>query len=215
MFEKFTDRARRVVVLSQEEARTLGHPQIGAEHLLLGLIREGEAVAAQVLAGFGVGLDGARRQVLELVGTGEQAPSGHLPFSQGAQQAMQRANRESLERGLDYIGTEHLLLALVRDNAGTAVQAGSAAVQTGGAAAQAGGAAAQAGAAGTAIHAGALGAGVAPGAPGAGVQAGAAGAAPEAAGFAVQALVRLGAEPQKVAQAVDDLIARYQAARNQ
>ncbi|WP_222871592.1 Clp protease N-terminal domain-containing protein [Nonomuraea sp. PA05] len=206
MFEKFTDRARRVVVLSQEEARTLGHPQIGTEHLLLGLVREGEAVAAQVLAGFGVGLDGARRQVLEIVRPGAQAPSGHLPFSPGAQQAMQRANRESLERGLDYIGTEHLLLGLVRESTGTQVQAGNAGAHAG-----TPGAGVHAGMPGAGAHAGVP--GTAPGVPG--TAPGVPGTAPEAGGAAVQALVRLGADPLKVAQAVDELVARYQAARSQ
>ncbi|WP_311132161.1 Clp protease N-terminal domain-containing protein [Nonomuraea gerenzanensis] len=123
MFEKFTDRARRVVVLSQEEARALDHHHIGTEHLLLGLVREGEAVAAQVLEGFGIGLDDARRQIVELVGRGEQPPTGHLPFTARAHQALELANRESMDKGLDYIGTEHLLLGLVREGAGTGAQA--------------------------------------------------------------------------------------------
>ncbi|GAA2903137.1 hypothetical protein GCM10020220_110530 [Nonomuraea rubra] len=123
MFERFTDRARRVLVLSQEEARALDHHHIGTEHLLLGLVREGEAVAAKALEGFGIGLEGARRQVVELAGRGETAAQGHLPFTARASRALQLAGQESQDRGLDYIGTEHLLLGLVREGTGTGVQA--------------------------------------------------------------------------------------------
>lgn len=123
MFERFTDRARRVLVLSQEEARALDHHHIGTEHLLLGLVREGEAVAAKALEGFGIGLEEARRQVVELVGRGETAAQGHLPFTARASRALQLAGQESQDRGLDYIGTEHLLLGLVREGTGTGVQA--------------------------------------------------------------------------------------------
>ncbi|GAA4914059.1 hypothetical protein GCM10023334_014030 [Nonomuraea thailandensis] len=149
MFERFTDRARRVLVLAQEEARALDHHHIGTEHLLLGMIREGEAVAAKALEGFGVGIEGARRQVVELVGRGETAAQGHLPFTARASRALQLAGQESTDRGLDYIGTEHLLLGLVREGTGTAVQA----------------------------------------------------------------LVKLGADPAGIRQAVDELVARYQAPR--
>jgi ATP-dependent Clp protease ATP-binding subunit ClpC len=123
LFERFTDRARKILVLSQEEARALDHHHIGTEHLLLGMIREGEAVAAKALEGFGIGLEGARRQVVELVGRGESAAQGHLPFTARASRALQLAGQESADRGLDYIGTEHLLLGLVREGTGTAVQA--------------------------------------------------------------------------------------------
>ncbi|MCP2363543.1 ATP-dependent Clp protease ATP-binding subunit ClpA [Nonomuraea thailandensis] len=149
LFERFTDRARRVLVLAQEEARALDHHHIGTEHLLLGMIREGEAVAAKALEGFGVGIEGARRQVVELVGRGETAAQGHLPFTARASRALQLAGQESTDRGLDYIGTEHLLLGLVREGTGTAVQA----------------------------------------------------------------LVKLGADPAGIRQAVDELVARYQAPR--
>ncbi|NJP96179.1 hypothetical protein HCN51_43250 [Nonomuraea sp. FMUSA5-5] len=123
MFERFTDRARRVIVLSQEEARALHHHHIGTEHLLLGMLREGEAVAAQALESFGIGLDDARRQVVELVGQGAAPASGHLPFTAGATRALQRAGRESQGRGLDHIGTEHLLLGLVLEGEGAGAEA--------------------------------------------------------------------------------------------
>lgn len=122
MFERLTDRARRVVILSQEEARTLNHGHIGTEHVLLGLLREGEAVAAKVLESLGVGLEGARGKVAELRGRGETAPTGHLPFTTRAAKVLELSNTEAAERGVEHIGTEHLLLALLREGTGTGVQ---------------------------------------------------------------------------------------------
>ncbi|MEU7747583.1 Clp protease N-terminal domain-containing protein [Nonomuraea sp. NPDC049158] len=122
MFEKFTDRARRIIVLSQDEARTLNHDSIGTEHLLLGLIREDEGVGAQVLKNLGLTLEDVRRQVEESRSRGESAPSGYLPFTSSANEVLQAANQESVQRGLDHIGTEHLLLGLIRDRASVAVQ---------------------------------------------------------------------------------------------
>lgn len=121
MFERFTDAARAVVVLAQEEARTLAHHHIGSGHLLLGLIREQDGIAAQALEGLGLGLDSVRRQVSEVVvesderdGLGGQDPAGHLPFSPLAKKALELALREALEIGHNFIGTEHLLMGLVR-----------------------------------------------------------------------------------------------------
>jgi ATP-dependent Clp protease ATP-binding subunit ClpA len=122
MFEKLTDRARRVVILSQEETRTLNHERIGSEHLFLGLLREGGGIAAQVLMSQGITLENARRQVAEFTGAGQAAPSGHIPFSQRANKLIQGSNDESLRRGLDYIGTEHLLLALIHQGDSGALQ---------------------------------------------------------------------------------------------
>jgi ATP-dependent Clp protease ATP-binding subunit ClpA len=122
MFEKFTDRARRIVVLSQEEAKTLNHDSIGTEHVLLGLIREDEGVGAQVLKNLGLSVEDVRRQVEESRGRGESATSGYLPFTPAAGEVLQAANQESVQRGLDYIGTEHLLLGLIRDDASVAAQ---------------------------------------------------------------------------------------------
>lgn len=116
MFERFTDRARRVVVLAQEEARMLDHNWIGAEHLLLGLIHEGESVGARTLKPFGVSLEAARR-VEEIIGRGERKPSGHVPFTPRAKKVLELALREALQLGHSYIGPEHILLGLVRDGA--------------------------------------------------------------------------------------------------
>lgn len=114
MFERFTDQARRVVVLAQEESRLLGHEHIGSHHLLLGLIREGEGDAAQALTAAGVTLDDARRQVERIVGRGQsQLRSGHIPFTPGAKKALELSLRESLQLGHDDIGTEHVLLGLL------------------------------------------------------------------------------------------------------
>ena len=107
MFERFTDRARRVIVLAQEEARTLQHNYIGTEHLLLGLIREGEGVAAKALASKGVELDATRKQVEEMIGKGNAAPNGHIPFTPHAKQVLEFSLREALQLGHSYIGTEH------------------------------------------------------------------------------------------------------------
>lgn len=106
MFERFTDRARRVIVLAQEEARALQHNYIGTEHLLLGLIREGEGVAAKALASKGVELDATRKQVEEMIGKGNAAPNGHIPFTPHAKQVLEFSLREALQLGHSYIGTE-------------------------------------------------------------------------------------------------------------
>ena len=115
MFERFTDRARRVIVLAQEEARALQHNYIGTEHLLLGLIREGEGVAAKALASKGVELDATRKQVEEMIGKGNAAPNGHIPFTPHAKQVLEFSLREALQLGHSYIGTEHILLGLIRE----------------------------------------------------------------------------------------------------
>jgi len=123
VFERFTDRARQVVVLSQEEARLLRHNHIGTEHLLLGLLREGEGVAAQVLESQGVSLETVRGQIERLVGPDEAGPSGHIPFTPRAKKVLELALREAMQLGCDYIGTEHLLLGLIREGEGVAAQA--------------------------------------------------------------------------------------------
>jgi len=115
MFERFTDRARRVIVLSQDEARQLSHDYIGTEHLLLGMLREGEGVAAVALEGSGITLDAARADVEARVGRGTRTPSGHIPFTPRAKQVLEMALREALDRGHDYLGTEHILLGLLRE----------------------------------------------------------------------------------------------------
>src|SRR5437867_12711807 len=113
MFERFTDRARRVVVLAQEEARLLDHNRIGTEHLLLGLIREGEGIAAQALESMDISLETVRQQVVEIIGRGQTVPTGHIPFSPRAKKVLELALREALQLGHNYIGTEHLLLGLI------------------------------------------------------------------------------------------------------
>jgi len=120
VFERFTDRARQVVVLAQDEARGLGHAYIGTEHLLLGLLREEEGVAARVLGSLGLTLEAVRNRVAELVGRGEEAPAGQIPFSPRAKKVLELALREALSIGHNYIGTEHILLGLVRANEGAA-----------------------------------------------------------------------------------------------
>jgi ATP-dependent Clp protease ATP-binding subunit ClpC len=122
MFERFTDRARRVVVLAQEEARLLNHNYIGTEHLLLGLIREDQGVAARALASLGVGLDTVREQVEEIIGKGKRTPSGHIPFTPRSKKVLELSLREALDLGHDYIGTEHILLGLMREGEGVAAQ---------------------------------------------------------------------------------------------
>jgi len=122
MFERFTGRARRVVVLAQEEARMLDHNYIGTEHILLGLIREGEGVAAKALESLGISLEAVRQQVEEIIGLGEQAPSGHIPFTARAKKVLELSLREALQLGQNYIGTEHILLALIREGDGVAAQ---------------------------------------------------------------------------------------------
>ena len=120
MFERFTDRARRVVVLAQDEARMLNHDYIGTEHLLLGLIGEGEGVAARALESLGISLDALRQQVEQVIGRGQQAPSGHIPFTPRAKKVMELALREANDLGHSYIGTEHILLGLIREGDGVA-----------------------------------------------------------------------------------------------
>ena len=122
MFERFTDRARRVVVLAQEEARMLNHNYIGTEHILLGLIHEGEGVAAKSLESLGISLEGVRSQVEEIIGQGQQAPSGHIPFTPRAKKVLELSLREALQLGHNYIGTEHILLGLFREGEGVAAQ---------------------------------------------------------------------------------------------
>ena len=122
MFERFTDRARRVVVLAQEEARMLNHNYIGTEHILLGLIHEGEGVAAKALESLGIALEGVRAQVEEIIGQGQQAPSGHIPFTPRAKKVLELSLREALQLGHNYIGTEHILLGLIREGEGVAAQ---------------------------------------------------------------------------------------------
>ncbi len=122
MFERFTDRARRVVVLAQEEARMLNHNYIGTEHILLGLIHEGEGVAAKALESLGIALEGVRAQVEEIIGQGAQAPSGHIPFTPRAKKVLELSLREALQLGHNYIGTEHILLGLIREGEGVAAQ---------------------------------------------------------------------------------------------
>ena len=120
MFERFTDRARRVVVLAQEEVRMLGHNYIGSEHLLLGLIREGDGVAAEALESLGISLVAGRQLVEEIIGPGDQVP-WPPPFTPRAKKVLELALRESLQLGHDSIGTEHILLGLIREG-GVAAQ---------------------------------------------------------------------------------------------
>jgi ATP-dependent Clp protease ATP-binding subunit ClpA len=122
MFERFTDRARRVVVLAQDEARELGHGYIGTEHLLLGLSHEEAGVAAKALTTLGVSLDALRQQIVEVVGTGEGQPPGHIPFTPRAKKILELALREARQLGHSYIGTEHILLGIVREGEGVAAQ---------------------------------------------------------------------------------------------
>ena len=122
MFERFTDRARRVVVLAQDEARALNHNYIGTEHLLLGLIHEGEGVAAKALESMEISLDAVRSQVIEIIGEGQSAPTGHIPFTPRGKKVFELSMREALQLGHNYIGTEHLLLGLLREGEGVAAQ---------------------------------------------------------------------------------------------
>jgi ATP-dependent Clp protease ATP-binding subunit ClpC len=122
MFERFTDRARRVVVLAQEEARLLKHDHIDTEHILLGLIHEGEGVAAKALQALRISLEAVRQQVEEIIGQGQQAPSGHIPFTPRAKKVLELSLREALQLGHNYIGTEHILLGLIREGEGVAAQ---------------------------------------------------------------------------------------------
>ena len=122
MFQRFSDSARRVVVLAQEEARKLNHNYIGTEHLLLGLIQEGEGVAAKALETFQVNLEAVRGQVVEVIGRGSSAPSGHIPFTPRAKKVLELSLREALQLGHNYIGTEHILLGLIREGEGVAAK---------------------------------------------------------------------------------------------
>jgi ATP-dependent Clp protease ATP-binding subunit ClpC len=122
LFERFTDRARRVVVLAQEEARLLKHNYIGTEHILLGLIHEGEGVAAKALESLGISLEAVRNQVEEIIGQGGSSPSGHIPFTPRAKKVLELSLREALQLGHNYIGTEHILLGLIREGEGVAAQ---------------------------------------------------------------------------------------------
>jgi ATP-dependent Clp protease ATP-binding subunit ClpC len=122
MFERFTDKARRVVVLAQEEARILDHNYIGTEHILLGLIHEGEGVAAKALTSLGIRLEAVRQQVEEIIGHGQHSPTGHIPFTPRAKKVLELSLREALQLGHNYIGTEHILLGLIREGEGVAAQ---------------------------------------------------------------------------------------------
>jgi ATP-dependent Clp protease ATP-binding subunit ClpC len=122
LFERFTDRARRVVVLAQEEARSLNHNYIGTEHILLGLLNEGEGIAAKALESLGIGLDSVRDEVVKIIGPGQQSPTGHIPFTPRAKKVLELSLREALQLGHNYIGTEHILLGLIREGEGVAAQ---------------------------------------------------------------------------------------------
>jgi ATP-dependent Clp protease ATP-binding subunit ClpC len=122
MFERFTDRARRVVVLAQEQARMLGHDHVGTEHVLLGLIHEGSGVAAKVLESLGIGPETVRERVVQVTGRGEHSPSGHIPFTPQAKDVLRLALRESRALGHNYVGTEHILLGLIGAGDGVAAR---------------------------------------------------------------------------------------------
>jgi ATP-dependent Clp protease ATP-binding subunit ClpC len=122
VFERFTDRARRTVVFAQEEARMLNHNYIGTEHILLGLLREDEGVAAKALTTLGVSLEAVRRDVGEIVGRGSEVPRGHIPFTPRAKKVLELSLREALQLGHNYIGTEHILLGLIREGEGIAAE---------------------------------------------------------------------------------------------
>jgi ATP-dependent Clp protease ATP-binding subunit ClpC len=122
VFERFTDRARRVVVLAQEEARMLNHNYIGTEHILLGLVRERDGVAAKALAALTISLEAVRQQVEEIIGQGQAARTGHIPFTPRAKKVLELSLREALQLGHNYIGTEHILLGLIREGEGVAAQ---------------------------------------------------------------------------------------------
>jgi ATP-dependent Clp protease ATP-binding subunit ClpC len=122
VFERFTDRARRVVVLAQEEARMLNHNHIGTEHILLGLIREGAGVAARALEALGFSPDDLRREIEEIIGQGKSVPTGHIPFTPRAKKVLELSLREALQLGHNYIGTEHILLGLIAEGRGVGAQ---------------------------------------------------------------------------------------------
>lgn len=123
MFERFTKRARRVIEVSQQRARTLNHDYLGTEHILLGPIQERDGVGAAVLRSLGVSLDGVRSAVEETIGAGTRSPDGHIPFTPQAKEVLQLSLRESLELGHNYIGSEHILLGLIREDEGVAALA--------------------------------------------------------------------------------------------
>ena len=118
MFERFTDRARRVVVLAQEEARLLNHDYIGTEHILLGLVHEEQGVAARALTELGISLEAVRDEVRQTIGQGDSPPTGHIPFTPRAKKVLELSLREALALGHNYIGTEHILLGLLREGQG-------------------------------------------------------------------------------------------------
>ncbi len=122
MFERFTDRARRMVVLAQEEARMLDHNWIGTEHILLGLVHEGEGVAAKALTALGITLAAMRQAVEDIIGRGAEPPAGHIPFTPRSKKVLELSLREARGLGSDYIGTEHVLLALLREGDGVGAQ---------------------------------------------------------------------------------------------
>jgi ATP-dependent Clp protease ATP-binding subunit ClpA len=122
VFERFTDRARRVIILAQEEARMLNHNYIGTEHVVLGLLHEGEGVAAKALVALGIDLDQVRKEIEEIIGKGQEAPTGHVPFTPRTKAALQLSLREALQLGHNYIGTEHILLGLIRQGDGVGAQ---------------------------------------------------------------------------------------------
>jgi ATP-dependent Clp protease ATP-binding subunit ClpC len=122
MFERFTERARQVVVLAQDEARTLKHNYIGTEHILLGLLREEEGLAARVLRSLDITVEEVRAQVARIIGQGDEPPDANVPFTPRAKKVLELALREALSLGDNYIGTEHILLALVRENEGVAAR---------------------------------------------------------------------------------------------
>ena len=123
MFQRFTDRARRVVVLAEEEARLLRHNAVGPEHLLLGLLHEGEGVAARALESLGVTREAVRQQVEQIIGAGQQAPGGHVLFAPRAKKVLELSLREAMALGHNYVGTEHILLAMLREGDSVAAQA--------------------------------------------------------------------------------------------
>jgi ATP-dependent Clp protease ATP-binding subunit ClpC len=120
MFERMTDRARRVIVLAQEEARGLNHSYIGTEHILLGMLNEGEGIGCQALVRHGMSLAAARIQIVEIIGEGTESPFGHIPFTPRAKKVLEFSLREALQLGHNYIGTEHILLGMVREGEGVA-----------------------------------------------------------------------------------------------
>jgi ATP-dependent Clp protease ATP-binding subunit ClpC len=122
MFERFTERARRVVVLGQAEAQELGHERVGTEHLLLGLLREGDGLGGRALGSLGIEVGPVRERVIEAVGRGVAAAPRHIPFSPRSKKVLELSLREALDLGHDYIGTEHILLGIVREGEGLAAK---------------------------------------------------------------------------------------------